>query len=36
MCQLSWNLVALTFWNTQGISRPCTGIALPSIALLER
>ena len=29
MCRLSWNLGASTCWNPQGLSRPCTGIALP-------
>jgi len=26
MCQLSWNLGALTFWNPQGLSRPVQGL----------
>jgi len=26
MCQLSWNLSALTSWNPQGLSRPVMGM----------
>ena len=26
MCRLSWNLVALTSWNLQGLSRPVMGL----------
>ena len=30
MCRLSWNLGAPNSWSPQGLSRPVTGIVLPS------
>jgi hypothetical protein len=33
VCRLSWNLGASTFWNTQSLSRPVTGLLYLNLTL---